>query len=291
MKQIAFISGKGGTGKSTLVASLVQIVKNKRFADCDVDAPNLHLLVAKEQQDPKPYFGSKKALIDQDKCIHCDLCRQTCRFDAISTEHVVHTLSCEGCAACTVVCPTAAIDLIDTVIGTTDLQDTEYGKFATASLYTGADGSGKLVTEVRKRLFDKNAQEEWTLIDGSPGIGCVVIASITGADAVVAVCEPTKSGRHDLRRVLEVAKHFKIKAYVCINKHDLDEMITQSIEQLCRAEDVPVLAKIPFDTKIMEALQNSMTPVQAGVKSYISAAEGLWTKLQKEIHENESTGQ
>lgn len=291
MKQIAFISGKGGTGKSTLVASLVQMTKNKRFADCDVDAPNLHLLVADEQQNPLPYYGSKKALIDQDKCIHCDLCRQTCRFDAISLDHIVETLSCEGCAACTVVCPSEAIDLIDTVIGTTDLQQTEYGKFATASLYTGADGSGKLVTEVRKRLSDKNAPEQWTLIDGSPGIGCVVIASITGTDAVVAVCEPTKSGRHDLRRVLDVAKHFKIPASVCINKYDLDEMITQSIEQLCKAEDVPVLAKIPFEPAIMKALQNSMTPVQAGVASYTAAAESLWNKLQKEIMKNESTKQ
>lgn len=289
MKQIAFISGKGGTGKSTLVASLVQIAKNKRFADCDVDAPNLHLLVAKEQQNPQPYYGSKKALIDQDRCIHCDLCRQICRFDAISTGHIIQTINCEGCAACTVVCPTEAIDLIDTVIGTTDLQDTEYGKFATASLNIGADGSGKLVTEVRKRLFDKSAPEEWTLIDGSPGIGCVVMASITGADAVVAICEPTKTGRHDLRRILEVAKHFHIPAYVCINKNDLDELITQSIEQLCKAEDVPVLARIPFDTDIMRALQNNMTPVQAGVKSYISAAESLWSKLQKEIKKNEST--
>ncbi|MDN5315420.1 MAG: hypothetical protein PWP10_4170 [Clostridiales bacterium] len=285
MKQIAFISGKGGTGKSTLVASLVQLVENKRFADCDVDAPNLHLLVAQEHQNPENYYGSKKALIDQDKCVHCDMCRQTCRFDAISADHVVDPLSCEGCAACTVMCPTDAISLVDTITGVTDLQSTDYGIFASASLETGADGSGKLVTQVRKRLFDRDAEEEWTLIDGSPGIGCVVIASITGTDAVVAVCEPTKSGRHDLKRVLDVANHFKIPAYVCINKYDLDEMITMSIEQLCRAQDVPVLAKIPFDPEIMQALQNNMTPIQAGVLTYQQPVEQLWNKLKKEIEQ------
>lgn len=285
MKQIAFISGKGGTGKSTLVASLVQLVENKRFADCDVDAPNLHLLVAQEHQNPENYYGSKKALIDQSKCVHCDMCRQTCRFDAISEDHVVDPLSCEGCAACTVMCPTDAISLVDTIIGVTDLQSTDYGIFASASLETGADGSGKLVTQVRKRLFDRDAEEEWTLIDGSPGIGCVVIASITGTDAVVAVCEPTKSGRHDLKRVLDVANHFKIPAYVCINKYDLDEMITMSIEQLCRAQDVPVLAKIPFDPEIMQALQNNMTPIQAGVLTYQQPVEQLWNKLKKEIEQ------
>jgi MinD superfamily P-loop ATPase len=285
MKQIAFISGKGGTGKSTLVASLVQLVENKRFADCDVDAPNLHLLVAQEHQNPENCYGSKKALIDQSKCVHCDMCRQTCRFDAISEDHVVDPLSCEGCAACTVMCPTDAISLVDTITGVTDLQSTDYGIFASASLETGADGSGKLVTQVRKRLFDRDAEEEWTLIDGSPGIGCVVIASITGTDAVVAVCEPTKSGRHDLKRVLDVANHFKIPAYVCINKYDLDEMITMSIEQLCRAQDVPVLAKIPFDPEIMQALQNNMTPIQAGVLTYQQPVEQLWNKLKKEIEQ------
>ncbi|MDD2374746.1 MAG: ATP-binding protein [Eubacteriales bacterium] len=285
MKQIAFISGKGGTGKSTLVASLVQLVENKRFADCDVDAPNLHLLVAQEHQNPENYYGSKKALIDQSKCVHCDMCRQTCRFDAISEDHVVDPLSCEGCAACTVMCPTDAISLVDTITGVTDLQSTDYGIFASASLETGADGSGKLVTQVRKRLFDRDAEEEWTLIDGSPGIGCVVIASITGTDAVVAVCEPTKSGRHDLKRVLDVANHFKIPAYVCINKYDLDEMITMSIEQLCRAQDVPVLAKIPFDPEIMQALQSNMTPIQAGVLTYQQPVEQLWNKLKKEIEQ------
>jgi MinD superfamily P-loop ATPase len=182
-------------------------------------------------------------------------------------------------------CPTDAISLVDTITGVTDLQSTDYGIFASASLETGADGSGKLVTQVRKRLFDRDAEEEWTLIDGSPGIGCVVIASITGTDAVVAVCEPTKSGRHDLKRVLDVANHFKIPAYVCINKYDLDEMITMSIEQLCRAQDVPVLAKIPFDPEIMQALQNNMTPIQAGVLTYQQPVEQLWNKLKKEIEQ------
>lgn len=286
MKQIVFISGKGGTGKSTLVASLVQLVYGKQFADCDVDAPNLHILVGGKTQSPRDYYGSRKAIIDQDLCTHCDLCRQVCRFDAITEDHVIRTMSCEGCAACTVMCPTNAITLYDEKTGITDRQQTKYGVFASACLEIGADGSGKLVSQVRRRIMEEKPAEEYLLIDGSPGIGCVVISSITGTDAVVVVAEPTQTGRHDMERVLDVADHFKIPSLVCINKYDLDETISTSLEQICKARNIPIAGRIPFDETVMQALQNNQTPIDAGIESYTRSTEEIWESIKKELITN-----
>jgi MinD superfamily P-loop ATPase len=287
MKQVVFISGKGGTGKSTLVASLVQMVYGKQFADCDVDAPNLHLLVGGLPQTPRDYFGSRKAVIDQSLCTHCDLCRQVCRFEAITENHEVRTMSCEGCAACTVLCPVNAISLLDEKTGITDRQQTKNGVFASAALSIGADGSGKLVSQVRRRIMEEKPAERYLLIDGSPGIGCVVISSITGTDAVVVVAEPTQTGRHDMERILDVADHFKIPALVCINKYDLDETISLSLERICKARGVPVAGRILFDENVMEALQNNQTPIDAGIESYKKSAEEIWESIKGELIKND----
>ncbi len=279
MKQIAVISGKGGTGKSTLVASLSQIVNNKMTADCDVDAPNLHLLLEEKDQQKWDYSGAKEARINYDLCIKCGICKDVCRFGAITEDIVINNLKCEGCNACVVACPQDAMYLEEVNTGWTSVSTTENGTFAHALLDTGAEGSGKLVTEVRKKIVPFENGEEWLIIDGSPGIGCSVIASITGTDAVIAVTEPTKSGLSDLKRVLDLAKHFSIPAFVCINKFDLNMDITNEMEKYCVEKGFMVVGKIPFDPLIVKALQEYKTPVDTGDQEFIDEINSLWNKV------------
>jgi MinD superfamily P-loop ATPase len=283
MKQIVFISGKGGTGKSTLVSSLSILVRNKMLADCDVDAPNLHILLKGEVLRKDNYFGAKEAVIDSSICVKCGLCRETCRFQAISEEIEIIPMKCEGCGACTLICPQEAIQLEEVKTGETYVSNTSRGTFSHALLDIGAEGSGKLVTEVRKNINNCKKDEEWVLVDGSPGIGCVVIASITGTDAVVAVCEPTKSGQSDMERVLGVAKHFGIPAYVCINKYDLNMEVTSEIEDFCKKSGYPVIGKIPFDPSIVKALQEFKTPIEADNHSVTNEIVNIWKRLEYEM--------
>jgi len=279
MKQVVFASGKGGTGKSTIVASLSRIVHDKLLADCDVEAPDLHLLLKEETLLQKDYSGARIARIDSTLCTACGRCREVCRFEAIDPTHAVRSMSCEGCSACIVVCPNRAIELVSVKTGEIEVSGTDRGTFGQARLGIGAEGSGKLVTEVRRTLQEFQKDEEWTLIDGSPGIGCVVIASITATDAVVAVTEPTPSGRHDLDRVLSVAEHFLVPAYVCINKYDLNRQITEGIEEDCRNRGVPVIGWIPFDESVVKALQEGKTPVEADLGSIVRPIEAMWSRL------------
>lgn len=279
MKQIVFISGKGGTGKSTLVSSLSLLVQDKMLADCDVEAPNLHLLLEKDTFKQDDFFGAKEAIIDPSLCINCSSCRDICRFSAISKEIEIIPMKCEGCGACTLVCPTKAIALREAKTGQTFVSRTPKGTLSHALLAIGAEGSGKLVTEVRKNIDQFKKAEKWVLIDGSPGIGCVVIASIIGSDAVVVVSEPTKSGLSDLKRVLGVARHFGIPAFVCINKYDLNPEVTSEIESFCKSNSIPVIGRIPFDPSIMKALQAFKTPVEAGNTNVIDEIRNIWMRL------------
>lgn len=283
MKQIVFISGKGGTGKSTLVSSLTLLVENKIIGDCDVDAPNLYLLLKGEELQKEDYYGAEEAVIDSELCTSCGLCRETCRFDAISEENEIISLKCEGCGACALVCPEEAISLHPVKTGETYVDNTPRGIFSHALLEIGAEGSGKLVTEVKENLYAYIGGEEWAIIDGCPGIGCSLIASITGADAVVAVAEPTKSGENDLQRVLEVARHFGLPAFVCINKYDLNSEITQRIENFCGDNDVPVIGRIPFEPAIVRALQQFKTPVEAGIEDVTKEIKNIWNNLVEEL--------
>ncbi|MCL6591574.1 MAG: ATP-binding protein [Firmicutes bacterium] len=284
MKQISFVSGKGGTGKSTLVLSLSLLVQEKMLADCDVDAPNLHILLDNQVILAEDYYGARKAVIDPDICTKCGRCKEVCRFQAVNDKFEIKPMHCEGCGACILVCPAGAIRLEAVKTGKTFVAQTERGTFAHALLDTGAEGSGKLVTEVRKKLDQFKKDEKWVLIDGSPGIGCVVIASITGASAVVAVAEPTKSGLSDLERVLGVTRHFRIPGFVCINKYDLNFEITAEIENFCTHNGFPVIGRIPFDPEVMKALQEFKTPVEAGNHRFTLEIENLWKKLQEEIN-------
>ena len=188
-------------------------------------------------------------------------------------------MKCEGCGACVLVCPENAISLEPVKTGETYVDSTQRGKFSHALLDIGAEGSGKLVTEVKENLYAFVGGEKWAIVDGSPGIGCSVIASITGADAVVAVCEPTKSGRSDLERVLGVSRHFGIPAFVCINKYDLNPEVTLEIEEFCESNGFPVIGRIPFEPAIVKALQQLKTPVEAGIQSVTDEVENIWCNL------------
>lgn len=283
MKQISVVSGKGGTGKSTLVASLSLVVKEKMLADCDVDAPNLHILLGNKVLLTEDYKGAKEAVINPDICIKCGRCKETCRFEAISENQEIIPMHCEGCGACTLICPVGAIRLESVKTGQTYVAQTGRGTFAHALLDIGAEGSGKLVTEIRKKMDQFKKDEKWVLIDGSPGIGCVVIASITGTDAVVVVSEPTKSGLSDLERVLGVTRYFGIPGMVCVNKFDLNFEITAEIENYCNNNGFPVVGKISYDPSVMNALQEFKTPIEVGNQRFTTEIENLWKRLQQEL--------
>ncbi len=286
MKQVVFISGKGGTGKSTLVSSLSILVENKMIADCDVDAPNLHILLKGEVQKKDDFFGAKEAVINPELCVKCGLCEETCRFDAIK-EYKISAMKCEGCGACVLVCPQDAIKLEEVKTGETYVSKTVRGTFSNALLDIGAEGSGKLVTEVRKNVNSYKKNEEWVLIDGSPGIGCSVIASMTGADAVVAVSEPTKSGKSDLERVLGVARYFEIPAFVCINKYNLNLQVAAEIEAFCEKKGFPVIGKIPFDALVVKALREFKTPMEVGNNVITQEIKNIWSRINDEMNKLE----
>jgi MinD superfamily P-loop ATPase len=259
VNEIAVISGKGGTGKTTVCAALGVIAENIVMADCDVDAPDLHILLNPSIKSATEFVASKVAVIDEDLCTECGLCEEACRFGAIRDSRV-DPISCEGCGVCEYVCPENAIQMVDRQSGNLYDSDTRIGRMAHAKLLPGEGNSGRLVTEVRK-LGTKIANDNGistVLIDGSPGIGCPVIATVTGIKLGVIVTEPTMSGIHDMQRVLELLGKFRVKATVIINKFDLNLENTEAIEKYCEAKDVEVLGRIKFDsimTKSMVAAQ------------------------------------
>ncbi|QZY55730.1 ATP-binding protein [Crassaminicella profunda] len=257
--QLVIISGKGGTGKTTVAASFAYLSENSIKVDCDVDASNLHIILGGDDIEKKPYIGAKLAHIDSDKCIKCGACEKVCRFGAIK-DFRIEPLKCEGCGACKVVCPSEAIRLEDEITGDTIITQTKRGLLSRAEMVIGAEGSGKLVTQVRKTAMQHKKEDEWVMMDGTPGIGCAVMASITGCDAALIVVEPTQSGINDFERVHSLTKQFGIKAFVCINKYDINETIVFEIEKLCQREGIEVLGKIPFDPCVKTAV-NDFRPI------------------------------
>ena len=275
--QIAVVSGKGGTGKTTVTSVFATLCKGV-IADCDVDAPNLHILLKPRILEEIPFKGMKKAKIIQEKCERCGLCMDLCRFDAIYIEndtYKVDIVRCEGCAFCFRACPNEAIEMVSEVRGKIFVSETEYGPFVHASLEPGEENSGLLVHEV-KRKAEEVAEEkglDLILVDGAPGIGCPVIASLSKVDKAVVVTEPTLSGLNDMERVLKLIRHFRIEPYVIINKFDLNMDVSNKIERFCNSEKIPIVAKIPFYEDIPKAIANLQIPVKDEI---VEAWENLW---------------
>lgn len=259
MKKLLILSGKGGTGKTTVASAIIEFSKSKAYADCDVDAPNLHLLQGFAQPPiVREFIGSKKATINSSKCTFCGICSANCKFGAIKmvrAKYVIDEYSCEGCGVCELVCPQNAISLCDDVAGKTMLHRDER-VFSTAQLKMGRGNSGKLVTEVKKNLFTNTdvQQKSLAVIDGSPGIGCPVIASSAGIDAALIVAEPSLSGMSDMERIVQVLRGFRIKVLVCVNKADLAPDKTEAIRAWCRTEALEYVGEIPYDSAVIAAV-------------------------------------
>ncbi len=262
MKKLLILSGKGGTGKTTISSSFIRLSRSKAYADCDVDAPNLHLMVDKPAITKKDsFYGLPKARIDEDKCIECGLCFENCRFNAIDNVngYRVDFYSCEGCGVCEHVCQADAV-MMDKAIAGDLLLYKDDRVFSTAKLNMGFGNSGMLVSEVKKQLDKEAADSEFAIIDGSPGIGCPVIASISGVDMVLVVTEPSLSGISDMIRVLDTADGFMVNCAVCINKYDVNLENTENIEKICAKRNIPMTGKVPFDTMVVDAV-NKRIPI------------------------------
>jgi len=266
MKQIAVVSGKGGTGKTSIVASLAALSRGRAvYADCDVDAPDLHLILLPQVQESHDFIGIKRAFIDSDKCVQCGSCQESCRFSAIQDFQVDQAL-CEGCGVCKLVCPAEAVEMKDCLAGHACISDTRFGPLVHAELFPGEEASGKLVAMVREmaRNLAESRHMDLVLIDGSPGIGCPVIASLTGVDLALVATEPTITGEHDLDRILGVAAHFGIKTAICINKYDLNPEGAGRIEALAQERGIDVVGRLPYHTSVVEAMVAGQAVVERG---------------------------
>lgn len=256
MKSVLFLSGKGGTGKTSLAGAFAFLAKEKILADCDVDAANLHLLLDPKITSEGNFQGSKLAVKDNEKCTSCGKCREVCRFQAIDENFTIDSYMCEGCGACAYVCPVDAITLLLVDCGRWYTAQSRLGPLASAELYPGEETSGKLVMLVKQKAYElgKEKNAKLLLIDGAPGIGCPVIASVSGVSAVILVTEPSLSGLHDLERILGVVRHFGIAAYLVINKADINEKVSEKIEAFAAAEQLPVLGRVPYDRKVTKMM-------------------------------------
>lgn len=283
MKQLLILSGKGGTGKTTIASALVKLSECHAFADCDVDAPNLHLVLTQNSIPvKKDYYGLGKAVIDQSKCLNCGFCEQNCHFGAIKNASV-DVFECEGCGVCVELCPVHAIKLSKYVSGNLTLYKSEKTVFSTAQLKMGSGASGKLVTAVKRQLLQEAPDESLVIIDGSPGIGCPVIASISGVDMVLIVAEPTISGMHDMKRIVETTKHFGVNCAVCINKFDVNMANTKEIESYCNNYDIPVIGKIPFDDTVVKALNQNQSIACYPDSPAGKAVASIWDNLKSYV--------
>ena len=294
MKQLAVISGKGGTGKTSLTGAFAALSPGAVFADCDIDAANLHLLICDGQDltRSEPFVSGVKAGVDPGLCTGCGWCETACRFSAISMVEVekpggkplavVDGMSCEGCGVCFDGCPHGAVSLTDNRAGELLVTPSRFGTLVHAVLEPGEGSSGKLVTNVRTMagtIAEEN-NADLIVIDGSPGIGCPVIASLSGVDAVLIVTEPTVSGRSDLKRVLELCGHFELPAHVLINKYDLSEDMAREIQNECHAQEVPVLGMLKFDPVFGSALVEGKTVIELDNGPTAREVRRLWSALR-----------
>lgn len=285
MKQIVVISGKGGTGKTSIVASFAALAGTSVLADCDVDAADLHLVVKPSPVSRNDFIGGKRAVIDGEGCTDCGTCSDLCRFDAIageSSDRAVDSIVCEGCGVCAWFCPEKAIDLVDAVEGEWYTSNTRFGPMVHARLKPAGENSGKLVSLLRSeaRSIAGRRKIDTVIVDGSPGIGCPVIASITGADLVLVVTEPTLSGLHDFERVVELTRHFGIPAMVVVNKFDINEANTRQVEELATRLGTGVAGRIRFDPAVTEAQIQGIPLVEHSSNGAAADVIDVWKRLR-----------
>ena len=285
LKQIVIISGKGGTGKTVLTGAFAALAKNHVMADCDVDAADLHLLLQPKIKYRQDFRSGLSASIDKKICTQCWNCIAACRFSAISDNFIVDHVSCEGCGFCSHICPAQAIKMEENLAGEWFISQTRFGSMVHAKLGIAQENSGKLVSLVRKQAKELalKVSAEWVIIDGAPGIGCPVIASLSGIDCAVVVTEPTLSGLHDASRVVDVARHFSVPVQMVINKYDLNLEMSEEIEAYCVLNNIPLAGKVRFDRSVVEAMVEGKTIVEykdAPVKDEIRA---IWGELEKTL--------
>jgi MinD superfamily P-loop ATPase len=282
MKQIVIISGKGGTGKTVITGAFAALAKNKVMADCDVDAADLHLLLQPNIKERHEFKSGQTAIIDKKICQQCGKCIVACRFNAISQDFVIDPISCEGCAFCSYICPVNAIKMKENISGEWFISDTRFGPMVHAKLGIAEENSGKLVALVRKKV--KEIAEEnncdWVIIDGAPGIGCPVIASLSGIDCALVVTEPTLSGLHDAIRVIDVAKHFGVAVKLVINKYDLNTEMSQNLEKYCNKNGISLIGKIGFDKSVVEAMVEGKTILEYKDTKIKEEIIKIWEMLQ-----------
>lgn len=284
MKELLVLSGKGGTGKTTIAAALAALMENKVIADCDVDAADLHLVLNPRAREEHEFWSGVEAVIDAERCVACGTCVELCRFHAITLEETARLLpfSCEGCGVCAEFCPEGAIRLEEKLSGDWFVADTAYGPMVHARLGIGEENSGKLVSLVKRmaREVAAGCGASWLLVDGPPGIGCPVIASLSGVDFALLVTEPTRSGLHDLARVAELAAHFKIRTGVCINKWDLQPDVAAEIEAFCREKNIALLGRVPFDVAVVDSIVQGRTLIEHAENSPAArAVRQLWQNV------------
>ncbi len=285
MKQIVIISGKGGTGKTVVAGALAALASNKIMVDGDVDAANLHLLLQPVVRSRHEFRSGRTAVIDEKLCTRCGTCIEVCRFKAIRPDITMEPFSCEGCGLCSRICPCGAIRMEENIAGEWFVSDTRFGPFVHAKLGVAQANSGKLVAKVRQTAEElavkQNAQ--YVIIDGPPGIGCPVIASLSGVDCALVVTEPTLSGLHDAQRVIEVARHFNVPVALVLNKYDLNPSVTGAIEDFCREKGIPVIGKIVFDKAVVQAMVCGQTIVEYASGRVREEIVGIWNRLKNDF--------
>jgi MinD superfamily P-loop ATPase len=298
MKQLIILSGKGGTGKTSVTAAFAHLAAQRELAskiilaDADVDAANLELVLKPQLREEQDFKGGKVAVIDQDSCSACGECETACRFDAISHTnglYVVDPIACDGCAACVYQCPSESITMHEQIAGKFYFSESRYGPLYHANLFPGQENSGKLVTLVKQRArmqaLDEN--RELVIVDGPPGIGCPVISAVSGASLALIVAEPTVSGVHDMHRVLQTVKHFGVRAMVCINKADIYPAGADEIEAHCRENRIETVGRIPFDLTVTSAMVagEAVTAYRPESASSVAIAQ-IWEKVVPSLLES-----
>jgi len=286
MKELVIISGKGGTGKTSLIAAFASLAKNMVLCDADVDAADLHLIMDPDVKQSSDFESGHTAIINKDKCTECGLCRDLCRWNAIDEDLIVDPIECEGCGVCYYFCPENAVEFPLNTCGEWFISDTRFGPMVHARLGIAEENSGKLVTLVRKEAKNLAENKHMTLVltDGAPGVGCPVIASIGGADAVLVVTEPTVSGVHDMERVIQLADFFGIPAVVCVNKYDLNPEKAEEVENFAIKKGLAFLGRVPFDPIFTKAMVQGRN-----IFEYDSGSEachmvkGIWEKIEHNI--------